>query len=206
MRTLSILSVAIFLVIGLASCDKEDTAIMPANDGIIQQNGLEQIEANGNDLSAAIQEESNTVQFGVESQVRFQVYQVINGTGGSTEGALTYDLRGNGEGNSPNYGQALVRMRLVVNSETGEARGFVNYAFEEAGINLRFRLRGNLSTVQELGYSELISRLIPNQLEGLEALSGNGTTYIFGDLFHEMQQGEGTWIQASVVTKALITE
>jgi hypothetical protein len=203
MRTLSILSVATFLVIGLASCDKEETAITPANDAIVQQNGVDEFEANPDDFTSATISDADIIEFGIESRVMFQVNQVFIS---SSSDALTYDLRGRGEGNSPNYGPAIVRMRLQVNGETGEARGYVNYAFEEAGINIRFRLQGYLNTGESPGYSVLISRLIPNQTNGLEAPSGRGKTYIFSDLFQEMQLGGSTPIHAEVVTKALITE
>lgn len=205
MRTLSILSVATFLVIGLASCDKEETAITPANDAIVQQNGVDEFEANPDDFTSASISDADIIEFGNESRIMFVVNQVFNNSSTSSD-ALTYDLRGRGEGDSPYFGPAVVRMRLQVNGETAEARGYVNYAFERTGINIRFRLRGYLNISESLDYSVLASRLLPNQTNGLEAPSGRGKTYIFGDLFQEMQQGVNARFEAKVVTKALITE
>ena len=198
MHLSSILTLAVFGILSLSSCDKNNVAITPESSGKIESTDLQSATAVSGAGVTNASAEPQALDFTLKGDVIYDITEIVS-TGGA-EPTSTYVLNGDGKGQSENFGDALITNRLVVDGETGATRGFVKYDFPNEGITLRFKLYGNLNIEAGTEYAVLVSRLQPQNSSGINVESGFGETLIFDDLFLSIP--DGPQAKARIVTKA----
>jgi hypothetical protein len=175
--------ISMFLVLGMASCSKEDISFEPDQAIVLSGPGGDPSKLLDAQHTYENAQTSDPVLTDLEfaTRVVFDVLDPVEGEG------QVYILNTQSAGTSDEYGEFEIAISLRVNGETGHTTGNIVYVFPDSQSSLQFRIEGYFSDWEFAEYSELEVTIVDGTGD-FEGATGMGNVFFLGNIFHDMQR------------------